>query len=155
MNPKELKTLIQGIVAEATKLRDARTIEHEAPVNYACVFAQSEPEYESLIAVARELGKVVQETKMGPVFYVDPIDTVAGNLRIVKIRKPDENRKERGDADFTVSDYSAFKRTYINKPDFGLIERPNIEMIELVDPAFNALAYFSNPPLGKVLNLDF
>lgn len=155
MNPEEFKTSIQIIVAEASKLRDARTTEHEAPVNYACVFSQNEQEYESLLAVAKQLGKVVQETAMGPVFYIESLDTIAGSLRLVKIRKPDPKRTERGDADFTVSDYPSFKKTYLGKPGFKIIERPNMEMIELVDPEFNALAYFSNPPLSKVLNLDF
>ena len=155
MNPKEFKTLIQVIVAEAVKLRDIRTTEHGTPVNYACVFSQSEQEYELLLTVARQLGKAAQETTMGPVFYIEPFDTVAGNLRLVKIRKPDPKRKERGDADFTVADYPTFKKTYLGKPGFGIIERPNMEMIELADPAFNVLAYFSNPPLGKILNLDF
>ncbi|MBI4094702.1 MAG: hypothetical protein HY435_00725 [Candidatus Liptonbacteria bacterium] len=155
MNPKEFKTLIQIIVAEAAKLRDARTTEHQAPVNYACVFSQSDEEYELLLTVAKQLGKAVQETAMGPVFYIEPLDTVAGDLRLVKIRKPDPKRTERGDADFTVTDYLTFKKTYFGKPGFRIIERPNMEMIELADPGFNVLAYFSNPPLGKVLNLDF
>ena len=155
MNPEEFKTLIQLIVAEASKLRDARTTEHGAPVNYACVFSQSEQGYESLLTAVRQLGNAVQETAMGPVFYIEPLNTVAGNLRLVKIRKPDPKRTERGDADFTVADYPTFRKTYFSKPGFRIIERPNMEMIELADPAFNVLAYFSNPPLGKVLNLDF
>ena len=155
MNPQEFKTLIQIIVTEASKLRDTRTTEHGAPVNYACVFSQNEQEYESLLAVAGQLGKAVQETTMGPVFYIEPLSTIAGNLRIVKIRKPDPKRTERGDADFTVADYATFKKTYFGKPGFRIVERPNMEMIELADPIFNVLAYFSNPPLGKILGLDF
>jgi hypothetical protein len=155
MNPETFKTLIRAIVAEAARLRDARTNEHHAPVNYACVFCQSEQEYESLVLIASQLGSVAQETSMGPVFHVEPVKTIAGNLRLIKIRKPDPKRTERGDADFTLADYPAFKNTYITQPGFKLIERPNMEMIELADSAYNALAYFSNPPLGKVLNLDF
>lgn len=155
MNPEEFKDLIREIVTQASKLRDARTTEHRALVNYSCVFSQNEQEYESLLAVARQIGKVVQETAMGPVFYIEPLDTIAGDLRLVKVRKPDPKRTERGDADFTVTDYPSFKKTYLGKPGFSIIERPNMEMIELTDPAFNVLAYFSNPPLGKVLNLDF
>jgi hypothetical protein len=155
MHPEEFKVLIQEIVAEASKLRDARTTEREALVNYTCVFSQNEREYESLFAVAKQLGKVVQETAMGSVFYIEPLNTIAGNLRLVKIRKPDPKRMERGDVDFTVNDYPTFKKTFLDKPGFKIIERPNMEMVELADPAFNVLAYFSNPPLGKVLNLDF
>lgn len=154
MKPKEFETLIKGIVVEASKLRDARTTEHEAPVNYCCVFSQDEPEYESLLAVARQLGKPVQETPTGPVFYIEPLNTVAGTLRLVKIRKPDPKRMERGDADFTVIDYLTFKKAHFGKPAFRVIERPNMEMVELADPEFDVLAYFSYPPLGKVLKLD-
>lgn len=155
MSSQELKTLIQGIVAEASKLRDAKTTEHQAPVNYACVFSQNEQEYESLLEVAKQLGGAVQETAMGLVFYIEPLETISGNLRLVKIRKPDIKRTERGDADFTVADYPTFKETYLGKPGFEIIKRPNMEMIELADPEFDVLAYFSNPPLGKTLNLDF
>lgn len=155
MSPKEFETLILIIVAEASKLRDARTTEHQAAVNYACVFSQSEQEYGAILGAANQIGKVVQETATGSVFYIEPLETVSGNLRIVKIRKPDPKRTEMGDADFTVADCVTFKKTYLSKPDFGIIERPNMETIELTDSAFNVLAYFSNPPLGKVLNLDF
>lgn len=155
MNLEEFKTIVQLIVAEASKLRDARTSEHGALVNYSCVFSQTEQEYKALLAAANQLGKIVQETEMGPVFYIGPVETTAGDLRIVKIRKPDPQRTERGDADFTVTDYSVFKKRYLGKPGFKVIERKEMEMIELADPAFNVLAYFSNPPLGKVLNLNF
>jgi hypothetical protein len=155
MDSGKLRPLIKMIVTEASKLRDAKTSEYQAPVNYACVFSQSEEEYETFLTVAKQIGKVVQETAMGPVFYVEPLDTIAGNLRIVKIRKPDPKRIEWGDADFTVANYPAFKKAYLNKPGFKLIERPYMEMIELAAPKFSALAYFSNPPLGKVLELDF
>jgi len=155
MDLEELKTLVRAIVAEAAKLRDARTTEQGAPVNYACIFSQSGQEYESLLKAVGQLGKTVQETAMGPVFYTGPLETNAGPLRLLKIRKPDPKRKEQGDADFTVADYPAFKEKYLGKPGFGIIERPEMEMIELADPAFTALAYFSHPPLGKVLNLDF
>ena len=155
MNQEEFKKLVQMIVAEASKLRDVHTNEYKAPVNYACVFSQNEGEYESFLAIAKELGEIVKETKMGPVFHVDPIQTIAGDLRIVKVRKPDSKRKERGDADFTVSDYQNFKKEYLNKPGFGIIERPEMEIIELIDPEFSAIAYFSHPPLGEILGLEF
>jgi len=155
MNAEDLKILIQTIVAGAFELCKTKTNQGKAPVNYACVFSQSEQEYETLLTIAKQLGKIVQETIMGPVFYIEPLKTVAGDLRIIKIRKPDEKRKKRGYADFTADDYATFKKTYLDKPGFGIIERPNMEMIELIDPDFNFITYFSNPPLGKILNLEF
>ncbi len=143
------------IVAEAARLRDARTTEGGAPVNYACVFSQNGWEYKSLLAAAGRFGKVAQETATGRVFYTEPFPTVAGNLRIIKIRRPDPKRTERGDAGFTAADYRAFKEAHIGKPGVKIIERPGIEMVEIADSAFNALAYFSDPPLGRTLGLDF
>lgn len=151
MNTLNLIALVQRIVVEAKRLSDQYTKEDTAPVNYACVFSQSEEEYASLVAAAQELGTIAQDTKMGPVFHVSPISTSAGELRLLKIRRPDVNRPERGDADFTVSNYSRFKEDHVGKSGFRLIEREDMEMMELQDPAFHALAYFSYPTLYEVL----
>jgi len=153
MNREELISLVQMIVAEAKELSDKHTTEKSAPVNYACVFSQSSEEFETLLPLAHVLGSVVEDTKMGPVFQIKPIDTVAGKLELLKIRKPDQKRVERGDADFTVTNYSEFKKMYLRQPGFNLIVRENMEMIELADPAFNVLTYFSNPILFDVLML--
>jgi len=149
-----LRTCAQHIVSDAQALKDKHVVEQkDAPVNYACVFAQSDGEYEALLQEAQELGKIVKNTKMGPVFLVEPIETVAGPLRLVKIRKPDPERTERGDADFTVADYPTFKTSVLGKPGYKLIDRPDMEMIELADPEFDVLAYFSHPILIETLGI--
>lgn len=152
-DPKELILLVQNIVEQAMALRDKHTSETSAPVNYACIFTQSNEEYEKFLIIARTLGSVVHETNMGPVFRIRPLTTIAGDLELLKIRKPDPKRPERGDADFTLSDYQTFKNTYLHTPGFGIIARENMEMIELSDPNFNVLAYFSHPMLFDVLKL--
>lgn len=153
MQAKELEKIVQGIVAEACRLNAAHTNKTDAPVNYACVFSQSEDEYGEMTAVAHELGKIVKETAMGPVFYIKPIETAAGMLHLLKIRKPDPIRTEKGDADFTVSNYKEFKKEYLGKKGWSLIKRPEFEMLELVDPSFNVLCYYSHPTLYSVLKL--
>ena len=153
MNPDELRRLVQLIVKQARELKDAHTLERNAPVNYACVFSQSDVEYSELLAIASQLGKIIQNTTMGPIFQITPLDTVAGKLQLLKIRKPDKMRPELGDADFTLSNYSEFKKTSLNLPGFRLIQRENYEMIELIDSKFNAIAYFSHPTLDKQLGL--
>jgi hypothetical protein len=154
MTLDSLKKLVQDIVAKARVLSEKHTSERNAPVNYACIFAQSEHEYEDLLSLARQLGTVADETATGPVFQITPLSTDAGELRMLKIRRPDVKRPERGDADFTVSDYKKFKEAYLRKPGFSLIERKNMEMMELIDPSFDVLAYYSHPTLAEVLNLD-
>lgn len=154
MTVDELKKLAQEIVAESRRLNAAHTSEQQAPVNYACVFTQSASEYEEMIKVARQLGPVAQDTAMGPVFHITPLSTAAGTLRLLKIRRPDPKRRERGDADFTVTDYETFKRTYLGKPGFGLIKRTDMEMIELIDSSYDVIAYYSHPTLAAVLKLN-
>ena len=149
----DLKRIVQEVVAESHRLNAAHTSEKEAPVNYACIFAQNKTEYEELAKIARQMGPIVQDTAMGPVFHIAPLSTVAGTLDLLKIRKPDPKRPERGDADFTVTDYDSFKKAYLGKPGFNIIKRPEMEMIELIDPSYNAIAYFSCPTLAAVLKI--
>jgi hypothetical protein len=153
MTLDDLKKLTQEIVAQARLLSAKHTNEPEAPVNYACIFTHSMHEYEELLQLAGQMGPIAQDTPTGPVFYIAPLSTDAGELRVLKIRKPDPKRPERGDADFTIPDYQAFKKTHLGKPGFDLIERKDMEMIELVDPKFDVLAYYSYPTLAEVLRI--
>ncbi len=153
MTTSELKKLVQEIVVASKCLSETCTYEKDVPVNYVCVFTHTDEEFTELINCANEMGKVVQETAMGPVFLIPPISTVAGILRILKIRKPDKKRPERGDADFTLSDYPQFKEKYLKQSGFDLIVRPNMEMMELMNPCYNVLVYYSYPTLAEVLNI--
>ncbi|OGY16456.1 MAG: hypothetical protein A2785_02055 [Candidatus Chisholmbacteria bacterium RIFCSPHIGHO2_01_FULL_49_18] len=153
MDIENLKRTTLEIVRDAARLRDKHTGEADAPVNYACIFAHSQEEYDSFLDVTSKIGSVIKETPTGPLLRIEPLETVSGPLQLVKVRKPDETRTERGDADFTVPDYSAFKVRVLKKPGFKLIEREEFEMIELMDPAFDVRAYFSHPPLDRQLGL--
>ena len=152
---KEFRPMILDIVKQAAKLKDAYTSEDSAPVNYACIFAQSQAEYDTFTKSAANIGKVMDDTPTGRLFRIAPLYTVSGRLQLLKVRTPDPTRSERGDADFTVSDYPTFKRRYLAKPGFKLIRKnDNFEMIELMDSySFNVRAYFSNPPLDKQLGI--
>ncbi len=153
MTLDDLKNRTLEIVAKAQNLNIKHTDQKSAPVNYACIFAHSEDEFTELVNLTVQVGCIVSETKMGPVFKIEPFETIAGPLQLLKIRRPDLKRLERGDADFTVSDYKTFKSNYLYKPGFSLITRPEMEMIELVDPAWDVLTYYSNPTLLQVLGL--
>lgn len=149
-----LENILKEIVAEARTLRDRHTTEFRAPVNYAAVFAQTKFEFIKLMTAASQLGKVIKETPTGPLFLIRTIETVSGPLCLIKIREPETTRPERGDADFTVEDYAKFKALVLTKPGFSLVERPDFEMIELLDPKFSVRAYFSNVPLIKQLGIN-
>ena len=143
-----LQESVKNIVEKARDLKNKYTDQKDAPVNYACIFAQTEDEYESLLQAVKKIGTLIKETPSGLLFKVS-IDTVAGKLQILKIRKPDPTRPERRDADFTVSDYPAFKEKYLSQAGFKLIQKDGFEMIELYDEHADVRAYFSFPPLDK------
>ena len=153
MTQNNFISLVQVIVSKAKALNESHTDEINLPVNYACIFSQSEPEFNELALIASELGAIVQETAMGPVFKISAIETEAGDLKLLKIRKPDLKRTEKGDADFTLSNYEKFKTRYLGKSGFNLIKRKEMEMIELSDPKFDVLAYYSHPTLEDALRL--
>lgn len=153
MNEEHLKKSIQDIVEKANKLKNKHTLEINAPVNYACIFSQNKDEYTNLLELVKKIGKVIKETPTGPLFQIYPIKTVAGLLKLLKIRRPDSTRPERGDADFTVTNFIDFKKKYLSKKEFKLIKRENFEMIELMDLEFDVRTYFSNPPLDKQFNI--
>ncbi len=153
MNIDNLKNTIQDIVKKSCELKNKYTKEINAPVNYACIFSHNQNEYQSLLVLAGQLGKVIKETPTGPLFQITPIDTVSGKLKLLKIRQPDKTRPERGDAVFTVSNYQVFKGKYLTKPGFKHIDRPQMEMIEIIDPSFDVRTYFSHPPLDQQLGI--
>jgi hypothetical protein len=145
--------MVIGIVEQATRLTNKHIKAKPMPVNYVCIFSQSKQEYDLLIEHAGKFGKTIKQTETGPIFQINPLATSAGILQLVKIRVPDSTRPERGDADFIVNDYASFKKTYLSKPGFKLIERKEMEMMELTDPDFNVRVYFSNPPLDMQLGI--
>jgi len=153
MFQEDFQQLIQNIVSQACSLKNKYTGESAAPVNYACIFTQSQAEYEHFLRLAEGLGKAIENTQSGPLFQIEPLETTAGPLKLLKIRIADPTRPERGDADFTLADYPAFKEKYLAQPGFKLIPRDGFEMIELVDPKFNVRCYFSNPPLDQQLGI--
>ncbi len=153
MNVNDLKIRVKDIVKKAVSLKDKYVDDKTAPVNYACIFSQNKQEYDELLKAAQKIGKVVKETLTGLLFQIEPLLTVAGILKLLKIRVPDSTRPELGDADFTVQNFSEFEKKYLSKDNFKLIKRENFVMIELIDCAFDVRAYFSNPPLDVQLRI--
>lgn len=144
--------MIKDIVAQAEKLMH-KIIDESAPVNYACIFCQNDEEYISFLKLSNKIGKMIKESSSGFLFQIKPLSTVAGNLQLLKIRHPDPSRPERGDADFTLSNYCEFKKTHLDQKGFSLIDKGHFEMIEYMNPAFNVRVYFSHPPLDQQLGL--
>lgn len=150
----KLEETIRYIVNNSTKLKNRFTKVKSAQVEFACIFCQNEEENKDFTKSIEKLGRIVQDTQTGYVYLLDrPIRTKAGPLRLIKIRKPDPERKERGDADFNT-DYKNFKKKHQKDPRFELIKRQTFEMLRLSDPKFDVMACFSSIPLSKDLGLN-
>lgn len=153
METEDLKELIKSIVVKATTLKNKHIEYKDTPVNYVCIFSQSKKEYEELLEITQKIGKIIQETPTGQLFQIQPLKTVSGVLKLLKIRIYDPTRPERGDADFTISNFEEFEKKYLSKKGFKIMRKPDFYMIELMDSKFDVRAYFSNPPLDKQLNI--
>jgi hypothetical protein len=148
--------LINDIVDRTASLNRRHLPDEALSVNYAAVFCQTSEEYSKLIEAMRSLGEIVSDTSTGPLFkFHEALQTTAGPLWLVKVRQVDPTRPQRGDADFTVNDYAGFKHKHAADQDhFRVIDRGNYEMIELRDPEFGVLSYFSSVPLTRDLGLE-
>ena len=153
MDTEDLKIKVKKIVEKATALKNKHIDDKNTPVNYACIFSQSKEEYDELLEVTRKIGKVIKETPTGLLFHIEPLQTISGVLKLLKIRIHDPTRPELGDADFTVFNFPEFEKKYLSESDFKLIKKEDFVMIELMDSDFDVRAYFSNPPLDVQLNV--
>ena len=153
MSKDEFDEIINYIVDKCIKLKNKHTKEKNLQIDYICIFSQSQEEYSNLIKHASNIGKIVDETKTGPVFkFHTPLKTAAGKAKVLKIRIPDKTRPERGDVDFNTV-YEKFKKEQLVKPNFSLIKRQCFEMIELKDSEYDVLVYFSSIPPSKLLGI--
>lgn len=98
--------IVTNIVNRSTELKNKFTDELSAPVEFVCIFCHNEKEHTQFTDFIRLLGKTVETTPIGfTYFLLKPIETLSGPLRLVKIRKPDPKRTERGDADFNTYNF--------------------------------------------------
>ena len=146
MTIDKFKNHIIDIVEQAKNLKNKYTDELSAPVNYACIFCQNDDELIMFGNLIQTFGTRVKDTPTGILYKITPLMTPAGNLHLVKIRIPDPTRIELGDADFTVNDYLNFKKEVSDKPNFKVIKRPDLEMIELTEDGSKVRVYFSDRP---------
>jgi len=141
-------------VSKSNDLKNKFTYATDAPVEFGCVFCQTPEEYEKFTNTITPLDRIVEDTPSGYTYLLkEPIETVSGPLRLLKIRKPDPKRKERGDADFNTN-YEEFSSRYQSDPRFKIVEHKTFKYLRLEVPGSGTMACFSNRPKSKVLGLS-
>ena len=151
-----INKIIEYIIPETLRLNNIYLPDESLKINYSAIFCQNDKEYDELNFEASLIGNAVEDTPTGPLYKLnESIKTPVGPLWLLKIRKPYITHLQRGDADYTLNDYQVFKEKYLQDQEhFKLIDRGNFEMIELKDPKFNVLCYFSNIPLTLQLGIE-
>ena len=147
---RSLEKTIRYITDQALAAIDQNTQETNLPIDYLAIFSKNHQEFEDLNQLVRPLGREVDQatsTTGVPYLLDQPIDTPAGSLKLLKIRKPDPTRPQAGAPDFRIKDYPEFKTKYLQTSgNFTLMVRNDLEMIEL--KGVDVLVYFPNNPLG-------
>lgn len=161
----ELVKIINYIAQQGLRAVKENTDNEVVVLDYLAVLCQNEHEYQDFLSIVQSLGDEV-EKKTNPTGHTfqlkSPIQTPAGILKYLKIRKPDPTRPQRGAPDFAVKNYEAFKKKYlVDHHNFSLIIRSggDFELIEL--KGVDVLVYFpsktietrignfARPPLAK------
>lgn len=154
MNLDELSLIINYIVDEGEKVKSKYLEEPTGLIDYVAIFCRDENEKQKILALTETLGVVVRDTPTGQNIKLNsPIKTKSGPVKLIKVRNTDPIKHHRGAPDFRVKDYDSFKRKYLGKKDFKLIDRGSFEMIEIYDPKADVLVYFLNIPLTTQLGI--
>lgn len=146
MTKQDLEKIVYYIVSQAQQAigKNTNEDENDLPVDYMGIFAKDDAEFDAMARLVSTLGKLGDKTatSSGRTYLLDePLKTSAGPLKVLKVRKPDPTRPQRGAPDFSIKDYSSFKEKYLSSgPNFSLIIRKEYEMMEL--KGNDVLVYF-------------
>ncbi len=148
MTKEQLEEIVIYIVNQGLKAIRENTDEQNLPVDYIGIFAKDDKEYEVMDNVLKTIGKPGDKTATasGSTYLLDePIQTPAGPLKVLKARKSDPTRPQRGAPDFRVANYAEFKEKNLRrKSNFSLMLRKDYEMMELKGE--DVLVYFPSKP---------
>jgi len=152
MTKQDLEKIVNYIVNQGLKAIKENTNESNLSVDYMGIFAKDETEFQEIASLLSALGKPGDKTatKSGLTVLLDtPFDTPAGSLKVLKIRRPDPTRPQRGAPDFQIKDYPSFKDKYLSSNgNFTLmISKKTYEMVELKGD--DVLVYFPSKPFDE------
>lgn len=154
MDKNEFEKIINYIVEQGLSTIKNNTNRKEAVIDYVSIFSKDKKEFRNLEFIVKSIGcEVDKETmKTGRTYLLNkPLKTSAGALRLIKVRKPDPVRLQRGAPDFKIQDYQKFKDEYLQRSgNFTLMVRKDYEMIEI--KGVDVLVYIPDNTLSERLS---
>lgn len=111
-------------------------------VDYASIYAQGPEDLETVSKELEANGAVALQNPSGDYYRLtSPLNIAAITINLCRVRRFDIDHPELGYADIEVQDFEGFKRKYLPRPHFSLLNSSE-EMVELRNPNFNVRAYF-------------
>lgn len=152
---QQLFDALQEIVNSSLQLKEKYLPNYKAKIDYVCIFSQNDKEYSFYTERAETIGRVVKQNEKGLLYKLQkPLTIKTYPVTLIRIRKPDPLRTERGYVDFVVDDFEAFKKNVVIKRKcFAEIPVDSGEMYELLDTDFSVRAFFPSMPLSADLKL--
>ena len=156
MEKAELEKIINYIIEQgALAIKSNTDEEQQIAIDYVAIFSKNEDEFKKLEAVVESIGKEIDKetARTGKTFLLsEPLKSPVGPLFLIKIRKPDNTRPQRGAPDFRVKNYQEFKDKYLQSSgNFTLMIRKDYEMIEI--KGIDVLVYIPSKTLSERINL--
>jgi hypothetical protein len=156
MKREGIEQIVDYLVRHALEALDRRAEHFGAELDYVAIFSKDDQEFDELVLCVEKLGTEVdyQMRKTGVTFHLaQPIMTEFGDLKLLKIRKPDPTRPQRGAPDFVIQNYDEFKQKYLyTSGNFTLMFHTHTEMIEL--KGVDVLVYLKSRSLVGELGLE-
>jgi hypothetical protein len=153
MSKEWLQGIVNYIANQGLKAIGDNTNNEPAVLDYLAIFSKDDGEYKELDLILSPLGQEVDKevSKTGRTFkLLEPLMTPAGPLYLLKIRRFDPTRPQRGAPDFKVPNYSQFKERYLKGGgNMTLMIRSAYEMIEI--KGVDVLVYIPSHPLSERL----
>ncbi len=120
-------------------------IDPNIAIDFIDIFPISHAERKKIELNIKENSKIIEKDNKGEFYLLnDPISTIYGELRVIKLRIFDENKKERGTIDFKCNDYNSIKEIIKDRENVYIIHREWDELIEI--PIQDNYIYISNKP---------
>lgn len=156
MNIESFETLLKYLIDQAILSLKNTSLADKIPVDFVNVFSKTDQEFEMLLELTESIGKKIESdaTVTGTTFLLNKVlETSSGPLSLVRIRKPDPTRPQRGAVDFRISNYEAFKKECLSKNsgNYTLLIRTGFELVEI--KGVDVLVYTPNIPMTKQLGL--
>lgn len=156
MTWKDIQEIIQYIVHKGLLALEGSSAQDKSPIDFVSIFSKDDLEFNQLTeAIEPRAKKIKSDTGITGITYLlsTSIQTEAGELKIVRIRKPDPTRPQRGAPDFRVPDYKSFKEECLNKNsgNYTILMRKGFELVEI--KGINVLVYVPNVPISEELGL--